>query len=75
MIYYGYLFPRISISYRVNPKRMWSVQPRIESFCAAEVELKEFAQRAFVSYLKSIFLMKDKTVFDVSSLDTNKYAL
>ena len=54
---------------------MWSVQPRIESFCAAEVELKEFAQRAFVSYLKSIFLMKDKTVFDVSSLDTNKYAL
>ena len=75
MIYYGYLFPRISICYRVNPKRMWSVQPRIESFCAAEVKLKEFAQRAFVSYLKSIFLMKDKTVFDVSSLDTNKYAL
>ena len=53
---------------------MWSVQPRIESFCAADVELKEFAQRAFVAYLKSIILMKDKMVFDVSSLDTEKYA-
>ena len=30
---------------RVNPKKKWSVESRIQSLCAAEVQLKEFAQR------------------------------
>ena len=31
--------------YRVNPKRMGSIQPKLESLCAADVTLKEYAQR------------------------------
>ncbi len=62
------------IAFRVNPKKLWSIQTRVASFCAAEVQLKDFAQRAFVAYIKSVFLMKDKKVFDVSKLDTDAYA-
>ena len=62
------------IPFRVNPKKLWGIQTRVASFCAAEVQLKDFAQRAFVAYIKSVFLMKDKKVFDVSKLDTDAYA-
>ena len=41
---------------------------------ASDRELKEEAQRAFQSYLKSIFLMKDKNIFDVTSVDTVAFA-
>ena len=32
------------------------------------------AFQGFVSYIKSISMMKDKKVFDVSKIDTAKYA-
>ncbi|KAK2190735.1 hypothetical protein NP493_71g02032 [Ridgeia piscesae] len=59
---------------RVNPKKKWSIQPKLQSMCAADVQLKEFAQRAVVSYVKAVFLMKNKQVFDVTKLDVDKYA-
>ncbi|CAH1799745.1 unnamed protein product, partial [Owenia fusiformis] len=58
----------------VNPSKQWSIQPKIQSMCAAEVEHKEMAQRAFVSYLRSIFLMKNKEVFDVHKVDTEAFS-
>ncbi|XP_064617885.1 probable ATP-dependent RNA helicase DDX10 [Liolophura sinensis] len=57
-----------------NPKRIWSVQNRLESLCASDVPLKDSAQRAFVSYLRSVFLMHNKKVFDVHKLDTEAFS-
>lgn len=46
----------------------------MEAYLAKDPSLKESAQRAFVSYVKAVFLMKDKSVFDVQSLDTDSFA-
>jgi len=60
--------------YRVNPNKLTSIQRTLEATLAKDHILKESAQRAFVSYIKSVFLMKDKSVFDVSVLDTDSFA-
>lgn len=50
------------------------MQRTLEATLAKDHVLKESAQRAFVSYIKSVFLMKDKSVFDVTALDTDSFA-
>ncbi|XP_001948824.1 probable ATP-dependent RNA helicase DDX10 [Acyrthosiphon pisum] len=59
---------------KVNPNKLTSIQRTLEATLAKDHILKESAQRAFVSYIKSVFLMKDKSVFDVSALDTDSFA-
>lgn len=46
----------------------------MEAFLARDPQLKDTAQRAFVSYAKSVFLMKNKSIFDVHALDTDSFA-
>lgn len=53
---------------------MQDVQQKLEAFLAQEKEQKERAQRCFVSYLRSVYLMKNKEVFDVFKLQIGKYA-
>uniref|UniRef100_A0A3B3ZZ80 ATP-dependent RNA helicase n=1 Tax=Periophthalmus magnuspinnatus TaxID=409849 RepID=A0A3B3ZZ80_9GOBI len=60
---------------QVNPEKLQSVEQKLESFLAQEKEMKERAQRCFVSYLRSVYLMKNKQVFDVSKLQLHEYAL
>ncbi|MBN3289734.1 DDX10 helicase, partial [Polypterus senegalus] len=65
---------------KVNPDKLINVQQKLEAFLAQEQELKERAQRAshhdicFVSYLRSVYLMKNKEVFDVFKLPLPEYA-
>lgn len=59
---------------QVDPKKMFSPKAKIESFLAQNQELKMSAQRAFVSYIKSVVLMKNKKIFNVDALDTDAYA-
>lgn len=58
----------------MNPEKLQNPHRKLESFLAQSPELKESAQRAFVSYVKSVFLMKDKEVFNVQALNTDAYA-
>uniref|UniRef100_A0A673I3U0 ATP-dependent RNA helicase n=1 Tax=Sinocyclocheilus rhinocerous TaxID=307959 RepID=A0A673I3U0_9TELE len=58
----------------VNPEKLVCVQQKLEAFLAQEKEQKERAQRCFVSYLRSIYLMKNKDVFDVFQLKLPEYA-
>lgn len=58
----------------IDPKRMFSPQVKMEAYVAGSTELKESAQRAFVAYIKSVYLMKNKSVFDVESIDFDAYA-
>ncbi|GAB1294210.1 Probable ATP-dependent RNA helicase DDX10 [Apodemus speciosus] len=60
---------------RINPEKLIDVQKKLESFLAQDQDLKERAQRCFVSYIRSVYLMKDKEVFNVSKLPITEYAL
>ncbi|XP_051959575.1 probable ATP-dependent RNA helicase DDX10 [Xyrauchen texanus] len=60
---------------QVNPEKLLSVQQKLEAFLAQEIEQKERAQRCFVSYLRSVYLMKNKDVFDVFQLKLPNYAM
>lgn len=61
-------------SSRINPNKLQSPQRKMEALLARDVQLKESAQRAFIAYIKSVFLMKDKEVFNVHALNTDAYA-
>lgn len=58
----------------IDPKRLFSPQVKMEAYVAGSTELKESAQRAFVAYIKSVYMMKNKKVFDVESIDFDAYA-
>jgi ATP-dependent RNA helicase DDX10/DBP4 len=60
---------------QVDPRKLVNMQRKIEAHLASDVELKSSAQRAFQSYLKSTYLLKNKDVFDVLKLDTDKFAI
>ncbi|XP_034386202.1 probable ATP-dependent RNA helicase DDX10, partial [Cyclopterus lumpus] len=60
---------------QVNPDKLQNIQQKLEAFLAQEKEQKERAQRCFVSYLRSIYLMKNKEVFDVFKLQLQEYAI
>lgn len=49
-------------------------QAKFEAFLAKDPNLKASAQRAFVAYVKAVFLMKDKTVFQIKTLNTDAFA-
>ncbi|KAK4881723.1 hypothetical protein RN001_005042 [Aquatica leii] len=58
----------------VNPSKLQNPVKKMEALLVKFVAMKESAQRAFVSYVKSVFLMKDKSIFDVHALDTDSFA-
>ncbi|KAM9384160.1 putative ATP-dependent RNA helicase DDX10 [Pholidichthys leucotaenia] len=60
---------------QVNSDKVQNVQQKLEAFLAQEKEQKERAQRCFVSYLRSVYLMRNKEVFDVLKLPLHEYAL
>lgn len=60
---------------QVNPDKVQCVKQKLEAFLAQEKEQKERAQRCFVSYLRSVYMMRDKEVFDVFKLPIREYAL
>ncbi|XP_061230410.1 probable ATP-dependent RNA helicase DDX10 [Neopsephotus bourkii] len=60
---------------KINPEKLTDIQKRMQAFLAQDQELKERAQRCFVSYLRSVYLMKNKEVFDVFKLPLAEYAL
>lgn len=59
---------------QIDPKKLFSPRAKIEAFLAQNPELKASAQRAFVSYIKSVFLMKNKKVFNVMALNFDAFA-
>ncbi|TMW47853.1 hypothetical protein DOY81_007067, partial [Sarcophaga bullata] len=59
---------------QIDPKKLFSPRAKIEAFLAQNPELKASAQRCFVAYIKSVFLMKNKKIFDVNALNFDSYA-
>ena len=60
---------------RVNPKSFFSVQKKLEGFCAQSQEMKNWAKKSYICYLRSIYLQSNKRVFDLGKLPVAEYAL
>uniref|UniRef100_A0A6P4F8J6 ATP-dependent RNA helicase n=1 Tax=Drosophila rhopaloa TaxID=1041015 RepID=A0A6P4F8J6_DRORH len=59
---------------QIDPKKLFSPRVKIEAFLAQFPELRATAQRAFLSYIKSVFLMRNKRLFNVFSMDLDAFA-
>ncbi|CAI9717056.1 probable ATP-dependent RNA helicase DDX10 [Octopus vulgaris] len=59
---------------QVNPKMLWDIKPRLQSQCAENTEMKDNAKKAFISYIRSVFLMSNKSIFDVKNLDLGNFS-
>ena len=60
---------------KIDPKKLVSIQGKLDAFCAQDTEFKQLAQKSFIRYLRSIHLQSNKKVFDVRKLPTSEYAL
>lgn len=58
----------------IDPKQLFSPRAKMEAYLAQSTELKESAQRAFVAYIKSVHMTKNKKVFNVETIDFDEYA-
>lgn len=61
---------------RIKPKesKTQSIQNQLQSFAFQEPQIKHLAQKAFVSYVRSVYLQKNKDTFDVTALPLEKFA-
>lgn len=58
----------------IKGKAKKSIRPQLQSLCFHDPILKNLAQRAFISYFRSVYVQKDKNVFSVESLPVDKFA-
>ena len=59
---------------RLNQAKNVSITSSIQGLLGKDSELKYLAQRAVVSYLRSVYLQPNKDVFDVDALDVERFA-
>jgi ATP-dependent RNA helicase DDX10/DBP4 len=55
-------------------KKQQSIKNQLQNMCFQDPELKYLGQKAFVSYTKSLFVQKDKEVFNMKDYDLEGYA-
>lgn len=58
----------------VKQKKQLSITPQLANLCFKDPQLKYLAQKAFTSYAKSIYVQKDKEIFQLSKLALEKFA-
>jgi ATP-dependent RNA helicase DDX10/DBP4 len=58
----------------VKAKKQQSIKDQLQNMCFKDSELKYLGQKAFISYVKSVHLQKDKEVFKVKDLPLEDYA-
>jgi len=61
-----------SISAKQN--KLHSIQGKLSGLLAGDGAIKHLAQKAFISYIRSIHLLKDKEVFNVQALPREEFA-
>jgi len=58
----------------INPSKTAIVTQRAASMVAADVKLHHLAKKAYKSYVRSIFLMPNKDIFDVKDLTLDEFS-
>lgn len=64
--------PILKLNVRENKKK--SITDQLQSLCFQRPDLKYLAQKAFMSYTRSVHLQKDKEVFKFNELDLDGFA-
>ncbi|PYH94901.1 DEAD-domain-containing protein [Aspergillus ellipticus CBS 707.79] len=61
---------------RINVKanKQQSVKDQLQNMCFKDPELKYLGQKAFISYVKSIYVQKDKEIFNIKDLKLEELA-
>ncbi|KAI0827473.1 DEAD-domain-containing protein [Trametes gibbosa] len=59
---------------KIKASKTQSIATQLQKLAFQESEIKYLGQRAFVSYLRSIYLQKDKSIFKVGELPVERYA-
>ncbi|KAG8872316.1 ATP-dependent RNA helicase dbp4 [Tulasnella sp. 331] len=59
---------------KIKDSRTLSVANHLQKYAFEDPEIKYLAQKTFVTYLKSIHLRKDKSIFKLEELPVEKYA-
>ncbi|CAJ0761953.1 5071_t:CDS:10, partial [Entrophospora sp. SA101] len=59
---------------QVKSNRMTSIQKQLQFLCFKDSEIKYLGQKAFISYMRSVYLQSDKSIFKVGELPAEKFA-
>ncbi|KAF1334812.1 Atp-dependent RNA helicase, partial [Globisporangium splendens] len=60
---------------KVNPAKTQSSRQKVTSVVAADKDIKALGQKAFMSYVRSVYLQPNREVFDASKLPLDEFAL
>ncbi|KAG0165861.1 ATPdependent RNA helicase [Apophysomyces sp. BC1034] len=60
---------------KIRANKQQSIRKQLQSYCFQDPEIKYLGQRAFVAYMRSIYLQKNKKVFKVTELPAEEFAL
>ena len=58
----------------VRPKKQQSIKDQLQNMCFKDPELKYLGQKAFISYVTSIHIQKDKDIFKLKDLPLEDYS-
>ncbi|KAF7292788.1 RNA helicase [Mycena indigotica] len=59
---------------KAKGSKVTHVENQLQNLAFQDPEIKYLGQRAFVSYLRSVYLHKDKAIFKVAELPTDRFA-
>ncbi len=59
---------------KVRQKKQQSIKNQLQNMCFKDPELKYLGQKAFVSYVRSIHIQKDKDIFKVKELPLEEFS-
>ena len=57
-----------------NPKRQLTIKKTLQALCSEDQDLKYIAQRAVISYIKSLYYKGDKEVFNFGGFKPKKFS-
>ncbi|KAF2842249.1 DEAD-domain-containing protein [Patellaria atrata CBS 101060] len=58
----------------VRAKKQQSIKNQLQNMCFKDPQLKYLGQKAFISYVRSIYLQKDKEIFNLEKLPLEEFA-
>ena len=59
---------------KVKWKKQQSIRNQLQNMCFKDPEIKYLGQKAFVSYVRSIYIQKDKDVFKIQALPLEEFS-
>ncbi|KAL4891544.1 ATP-dependent RNA helicase dbp4 [Aspergillus ambiguus] len=58
----------------VKANKQQSIKNQLQNMCFKDPELKYVGQKAFISYVKSVYVQKDKEIFKLKDLNLEEFA-